>query len=38
MSTSLVTIKAANTLVMDNSKQIAFQLTYLQHKESLTTG
>jgi len=33
---SLLPTKAAHTLVMDNSKQIGFQLTYLPQKISLT--
>ena len=36
LSSSLVRIKAAHTLVMDNSEQIGFQLTYLPQKISLT--
>jgi hypothetical protein len=36
VSISLLPIKAAHTLVMDNSEQIGFQLTYLPQKISLT--
>jgi len=36
VSISLLPIKAANTLVMDNSEQLSLQLTYLWHKISLT--
>jgi len=36
VSISLLPIKAADTLVMDNSEQIAFQLPYLQNTELLT--
>ena len=35
VSISLLPIKAAHTLVMDNSQQIGFQLTYLPQKISL---
>jgi len=36
MSLSLLPIKAANMLIMDNSEQIASQTTYLQQQKSLT--
>jgi hypothetical protein len=36
MLVSLSPLKAADTLVMDNHKQIAVQLTYLQDKKTLT--
>jgi len=36
MSLSLLPMKAANTLIIDNSKQIASQTTYLQDQKSLT--
>jgi hypothetical protein len=36
MLVSLLPTKAANTLIMENSKQIASQLTYLQDQKSLT--
>jgi hypothetical protein len=36
VSISLLPIMAADTLVMDNSEQIGFQLTYLPQKISLT--
>jgi len=36
MLLSLLPIKAANTVIMANSKQIACQLTYLQGQKSST--
>ena len=36
VSLSLFPIKAADTLIMDNSKQIASQITYLHDQKSLT--
>jgi len=36
VSVSVLPIKAAHTLVMDNSEQIGFQLNYLPQKISLT--
>jgi hypothetical protein len=36
MSLSLSALKAANTLVMHNYKQITFQLTYIQNQKSLS--
>jgi len=36
MSLSLLPIKDANMLIMDNSEQMAFQWTYLQDQKLLT--
>jgi len=36
MSLSVLLIKASNIMIMDNSIQVAFQLTYLQGQTSLT--
>jgi hypothetical protein len=36
VSLSVLPIKAANMMIIDNSKQIALQLTHLQVQKSLT--